>query len=211
MVRSAKFQGQWLGLGLWIGLGLWGPGALPGNAVEIEVGIVQRFGEEQNDTLTISSLSGDRLEVDIISGGQQQTLQTNQVTLEVAQQPLPQAELAEYIVLSDQGTFETAEDSAKFWRSLGIEVEITQPGRWQVWAKRDVYQTPLLRRLLLQELKAKGYTTPYLSSTVRTEKAIASFVVGGTGTIGPMWRSVRATVCLMSKKMAAQKVALPGN
>ncbi|ANV90625.1 SpoIID/LytB domain-containing protein [Picosynechococcus sp. PCC 8807] len=192
MVRSAKFQGQWLGLGLWIGLGLWGPGALPGNAVEIEVGIVQRFGEEQNDTLTISSLPGDRLEVDIISGGQQQTLQTNQVTLEVAQQPLPQAELAEYIVLSDQGTFETAEDSAKFWRSLGIEVEITQPGRWQVWAKRDVYQTPLLRRLLLQELKAKGYTTPYLSSTVRTEKAIASFVVGG-------YRYNRANVTIRSR------------
>ncbi|BAW96730.1 SpoIID-like protein [[Synechococcus] sp. NIES-970] len=179
MGRRAKFRGQWLGFICLVGLWLLGPGAWSAAAVEIAVGIVQRFGEEQDDTLTISSVSGDRLQVEIISGGTPQILETDQVTLEIGTQSLAQAELVEYIVLSDQGTFETAEDSARFWREQGVEVEITQPGRWQVWAKRDVYQTPLLRRLLLQQLREQGHTTPYLSSTVRTERAIASFVVGG--------------------------------
>lgn len=160
--------------------------------VEIKVGIVQRFGEEETDKLTIESLPGDRLTLEIETGGQPQVLETDRVTFTLGTFPLAQAELAEYVVLSDQGTFETAEDSAREWRSRGIEVEITQPGRWQVWAHREVYNTPLLRRLLLQNLKSAGFTDPYLSSEVAQNQAIASFVVGG-------YRYNRENVAIRSK------------
>ena len=62
---------------------------------------------------------------------------------------------------------------------MGIATEVTQPGRWQVWGKRDVYQTPLLRRLLLDTLQAQGYKDTYLETEVlEAEKKIA-FTVGG--------------------------------
>ncbi len=68
-------------------------------------------------------------------------------------QALPQPAVEEVVILGTYRTFETAEDSAQNWRSQGIEVEIAQPERWQVWAKRDVYSTPLLRRLLFQSVQ----------------------------------------------------------
>lgn len=74
------------------------------------------------------------------------------------------------MILSDRSTFETAEDSAKSWQRLGIEVEVAQPGRWQVWAKRDVYQTPLVRRWLLHSLKANGYEDPYLDTQILAQE-----------------------------------------
>lgn len=54
-------------------------------------------------------------------------------------QPLKVAAIDEKIVMSDCLTFETAEYNAEKWRKLGIQVEIAQPGRWQVWAKTEVY------------------------------------------------------------------------
>jgi SpoIID/LytB domain protein len=94
-------------------------------------------------------------------------------------QPLPAPMVEERVVLSTHSTFETAEDSANQWRQQGIEVEVAQPERWQVWAKRDVYQTPLVRRLLLQSLKAKGDTTAYLDTQVLQQVPRVSFVVNG--------------------------------
>ncbi|MGB2923828.1 MAG: SpoIID/LytB domain-containing protein [Limnothrix sp.] len=169
-----------MGLGCCLGISAVFSPQTQAREVEIKVGIVQRFGDETDETLTISSVPGDRLTVEFMGGdGNKKVINTDKITLEVASLPLSQPQLLEYVVLSDQGTFETAEDSAKFWQSLGIEVEITQPGRWQVWAKRDVYKTPLLRRLLLENLQTKGYDAPFLSSEVLEQRAIASFVADG--------------------------------
>jgi SpoIID/LytB domain protein len=149
--------------------------------IELKVGIIQRFGEEPNQTLTLSSLPGDLLTLRFVNGnGQAQTLQTNQAKLEITKQPLPQPVLEERLVLSDHATFETAEDSAKQWQALGIPVEITQPGRWQVWAKREVYPTPLLRRWLLQSLKGKGYGQPYLDTTLLSSEPLPSLTLKGS-------------------------------
>ncbi len=146
----------------------------------LNVGIVQRFGEDQDDQITVSSTQGDQLTIQFTTGeGQTQTIQTNQVTLAIASRPLNQPFIEEKIILSDEGTFETAEDSAKKWERLGIEVEITQPDRWQVWAKRSVYKSPLLRRWLIQSLKQQGYNEPYLETAVLKEKPIPSFVING--------------------------------
>jgi len=166
-----------------IALCFWGlSGSKPAQAedVNLKVGVAQRFGSEPTDELTLKATPGDSLSLRFLAGDMQpQTLETDQVTLEVATQPLSQPVLAEHLVLSDHATFETAEDSANQWRSRGIQVEVAQPERWQVWAKRDVYQTPLLRRLLLQSLQAQGYSTVRLESQVLPQVPRVSFVVDG--------------------------------
>jgi SpoIID/LytB domain protein len=148
--------------------------------IELQVGIVQHFGDEYNEELTIASTQGNPLTLRFSgSNGQAQTLQTSQVKLTVIPQPLTNPVVEERLVLSDHATFETAEDSAKEWQARGIAVEVTQPGRWQVWAKREVYQTPLLRRWLLQSLKAKGYDRLYLDTEVLSVKPQVTFSVNG--------------------------------
>ncbi|MGH2416091.1 MAG: SpoIID/LytB domain-containing protein, partial [Microcystaceae cyanobacterium] len=148
--------------------------------IELKVGIIQRFGEKSNDKLTLASTNGDLLILRFLdSNGQTQRLRTKQVKLEVVKQPLPAPFVEERLVLSDHATFETAEDGAKQWHEKGIEVEVTQPGRWQVWAKRRIYETPLLRRWLLKSLKTQGYDEAYLDTTVVSAKPLVSVVVNG--------------------------------
>jgi SpoIID/LytB domain protein len=148
--------------------------------LEIQVGIVQRFGEEKKDEITLSSTKGDILTLRFADrNGQTQTLQTDNVKLEVIDRPLQALALSERIVLGSYATFETAEDSANQWKAKGIEVEITQPERWEVWAKRDVYETPLLRRFLLQSLKAQGLDQPILESEIVSQILLPTFTVNG--------------------------------
>ena len=144
---------------------------------ELEIGIIQRLGAAPlNDDdpfieeVTIESPSGNSLQVSFPQQPQATPISTQQVVLQVDSDDLPQPKLAEKLVLSDRATFETAEDSANSWKKLGIAVEVAQPGRWQVWAKRDVYQTPLLRRWLLDSLQANGYESPYLDTEVLYQK-----------------------------------------
>ncbi|WP_416233471.1 SpoIID/LytB domain-containing protein [Anabaena sp. UHCC 0451] len=135
--------------------------------VELKIGIVQRFGVTPTDKLQITPTKGDRLQLKWQVDNQQQTLITaNPVQLETVMETLPQPKVQEVVVLGDFRTFETAEDSARNWRSQGIEVEIAQPERWQVWAKREVYSSPLVRRLLLESIKASGQNLPYLDTQI---------------------------------------------
>lgn len=153
---------------------------LPGNDTQLKVGIVQRFGSKPDDELTLQATPGDRLTLSFLGGDlQPKTLTMESVKLEVSMQALPQPVLDERVVLSTHPNFETAEDNAERWRSLGIETEIAQPERWQVWAKRDVYSTPLLRRLLLQSLQAKGVNTAYLDTKVLQQVPKVSWTVNG--------------------------------
>lgn len=141
--------------------------------IELAIGIIQRLGAAPLDArdptierVTINSVPGDSLQVNFPGESGAKPIKTQKVVLEINSLSLPQPKLAEKLILSDRSTFETAEDSANSWEKLGIEVEVAQPGRWQVWAKRDVYQTPLVRRWLLNSLEANGYTTPYLDTEV---------------------------------------------
>ncbi len=158
---------------------LWQPAA-KAKDVKLKVGVVQRFGEKSTDRLTLQATPGDRLTVRFLAGDMKpQTLQTNSLKLETVMQPLPTPAVEEHVVLSNHSTFETAEDSANQWRQQGIEVEVAQPERWQVWAKRDVYQTPLVRRLLLSTLKARGNTTSYLDTQILPKVPRVSFAIDG--------------------------------
>ena len=140
--------------------------------IKLEIGIIQRLGSEpiidkdpKIEQVTIKSTPGDFLTVRFIDRSTA-PIETDKVVLKVDSAKLTQPKLTEKLILSDRATFETAEDSANSWQKLGIEVEVAQPGRWQVWAKRDVYNTPLVRRWLLNSLEANGYDSPYLNTDV---------------------------------------------
>jgi SpoIID/LytB domain protein len=154
--------------------------------IDLQVGIVQRFGAEPQDEqqkpikqLTISSTEESLLSLRLLGQQSSQTIQSDRIVLSIQQQPLSAAILSERLVLSSHATFETAEDNANLWKTLGIEVEIAQPGRWEVWAKRDVYPTPLVRRWLMQSLQANGYTTPYLKTEILSSVPQVSIVAQG--------------------------------
>lgn len=142
--------------------------------LNLQIGIVQRFGDEPIDDqdeivseMEIVSPQGDLLTISSLEAVEpSQSITTKKVLLKTEDKALPKPILSERVVLGSHATFETAENDANFWRSLGIEVEIVQPGRWQVWAKREVYNTPLVRRWLLNSLQDNGYTVPYLESQV---------------------------------------------
>jgi len=148
--------------------------------IELKIGIVQRFGEQPTAKLQLEPTKGDRLKLKFKTGNKQQILVTkNPVKLETVMQALPQAAIEEVVVLGTYRTFETAEDSANKWRSQGMKVEIAQPEHWQVWAKRDVYSTPLLRRLLLQNIQAATKEKVYLDTKILKQVPRVSWVVDG--------------------------------
>ena len=139
---------------------------------KLAIGIIQRLGaapiDDRQPTIRkvkINSIPGDSLKVNFPDQANQ-NIETKEIVLRVDSTRLPEPKLSEKLILSDRSTFETAEDSANSWKRLGIEVEVAQPGRWQVWAKRDVYPTPLVRRWLLHSLEANGYISPYLDTKV---------------------------------------------
>ncbi|WP_052055995.1 SpoIID/LytB domain-containing protein [Myxosarcina sp. GI1] len=158
--------------------------AVATDEIELQVGIIQRLGakpindkEPAIEEVTISSTSGDSLTVSFPET--KKVIQTQKIVLDIEPQPLSKPQLSERLVLSDRATFETAEAVANSWKKLGIEVEILQPGRWQVWAKRDVYSTPLVRRWLLHSLQANGYEEAYLSSEMLTHQPQATLTIAG--------------------------------
>jgi SpoIID/LytB domain protein len=146
----------------------------------IDVGVVQRFGSDTRDTMTIKPVEGDRLTVKFPDKGAEKTIVTaNEITLDITPQPLPQPQLTERVILSTHRSFESAEDSANQWKAKGIAVELAQPQQWQVWAKRDTYKTPLLRRLLMQNLRSHGATTAFIDSKLEKQATKAHFTTGG--------------------------------
>jgi SpoIID/LytB domain protein len=147
--------------------------------VELQIGIVQRFGDKAKDTMTISALSGDKLTVKFAGGdGKIQTATVDSLKLETEMQPLNQPRVEEKVIFSEHRSFETAEEVAQQWKARGIEVEIAQPGRWQVWAKRSVYKTPAVRGLLVENL-AKQNVKVRLESKQLKEVPRPTFSVGG--------------------------------
>lgn len=147
--------------------------------VELQVGIVQRFGRASGDTMILKAQSGDRLTIQVENNGKPQTYTSDTATVAIAMQPLPEAKIEERVVFSTHRSFESAEEDANRWRAAGIPVELAQPKRWQVWAKRDVYNTPLLRRLLLQSVEAKGIQTAFIDTQVLQKEPQATLVVNG--------------------------------
>jgi len=148
---------------------------------ELKIGIVQRFASLKTDKLELEATSGDDLRLKWQTNDGQKTVISTANTVELIpiMETLRQPQVWEVLVLGDYRTFEAAEDSAKKWRSQGLKVEIAQPERWQVWAKRDVYSTPLLRRLLLTSIHTSGQKIPYLNTQVIKQVARVTWEVNG--------------------------------
>jgi SpoIID/LytB domain protein len=148
----------------------------------VQIGIVQRFGANPQDRLTLKASAGDKLTLSFPAsdGKSVQTLTTDNIVIDVAQQPLAQPMLDEKIVLSNHRSFENATASAFRWNQKGIETEIAQPKRWQVWAKRGTYNAPLVRRLLFYSLRFQGNSMVQLDSKVVRQQPKISWLLGGT-------------------------------
>ncbi|MEL7223550.1 MAG: SpoIID/LytB domain-containing protein, partial [Cyanobacteria bacterium J06576_12] len=146
---------------------------------EIKVGIVQRFGDEKDDKITLGPLAGDQLTVSFKTGSQTQTVTTDRLQIDIEMQALPTPQLQEWVVLSTHRSFESAEDSATRWQAAGINAEIAQPDAWQVWAKREDYSSPVVRRLLIENLHGAGYTNAFIDSRVVKEVPKVSFTADG--------------------------------
>ena len=146
----------------------------------LKIGIVQRFGERPQDRLTIKAPSGGNLTLSFPSadGKSIQTVTSDRIIIEIAAQQLTQPILEEKLVLSNHRSFENAAASAFHWNEQGIQTEIAQPRRWQVWAKRDVYDSMLLRYLAFYTLRSQGNVTVQLDRRILPQKAIASFTIG---------------------------------
>lgn len=145
---------------------------------EIEVGIVQRFGQAQDDRLRLTPDPGHTLTLRFPDHDQDKQITTQGVTLD-APYANQSPQLEERVVLSTHRSFESAEDSALDWQRRGIPVEVAQPGTWEVWAKRSVYNSPVVRHLLVADLQTKGFQDVHLSQTVATQKPQAAWVVNG--------------------------------
>lgn len=159
--------------------------ARPSQAVTtLDVGIVQRFGEQPQDLQTVRATGNGRLTVRFEQNGQTRNLAVQQFQIGAAPMTLPEETLREVVVLGTYRSFESAEESAMQWRSRGIAVEIAQPSnRWQVWADRDTYHTPLLRRLLydsLAPLRDRGDAQIVVQSAVIRQVSRPVWTIGGT-------------------------------
>lgn len=152
----------------------------PSNPI-LDVGVVQRFGNEPQNEVVLKPPTGDSLTLKFNVDEKPQTLTTTgEVKLKVEMQPLAEPQITERVILSTHRSFESAEDSATQWQSQGIEVEVAQPKQWQVWAKRDTYKTPLLRRLLMQNLQSNGSRTAFIDTQVQQQQPKAAITVNGT-------------------------------
>ncbi|MBD1872857.1 SpoIID/LytB domain-containing protein [Nodosilinea sp. FACHB-131] len=163
--RRSRWLGAVGGMAIALTTAIAAPAPAAQNPV-IQVGIVQRFGENLQDRITLEALPGEQLTLSFDTQGQPQTVTATRVVIGLTPEQLPEATLGERVVLSNHRSFETAEYSAQQWRDRGIEPEIAQPGSWEVWANRETYDSPLVRRLLVKNLQAQGFTEVFLDSEV---------------------------------------------
>ncbi|HEY9642740.1 MAG TPA: SpoIID/LytB domain-containing protein [Coleofasciculaceae cyanobacterium] len=183
MLRIQLFHGS---LGAALMVVCWAMIAKPGAAQEaplnpqLEIGVVQRFGSDSKDEITLKPEPGDTITLTLKNGEQPQVITTTKdVKVNVVMQPLPQPQVNERVVLSTHRSFESAEDSANSWKAQGIEVEVAQPKQWQVWAKRGTYSTPLLRRLLMQNLQSHGSRGAFIDSQIQRQEPKATLTIDG--------------------------------
>ena len=74
--------------------------------VELQIGIVQRFGAKPTDKLELAATKGDRLTLKFAVGTQQQTLVTDKpIQFTTVMEPLTQPVVQEVLVLGDFRTF----------------------------------------------------------------------------------------------------------
>ncbi|MEM6503299.1 MAG: SpoIID/LytB domain-containing protein [Cyanobacteria bacterium P01_C01_bin.89] len=190
---KAKKLTRWKKVAIAVPL-LWAGLISAARAVELDVGVVQRFGGEADDEVVLKAVDGDRLTIsfrDPKSPNQMRNLITDAIKLTVKSEPLPEPKLREIVILGTFRSFETAEEAANRWRSRGIAVEIAQPSnRWQVWGDRDTYDDPLARRMLLESIQQiqdntnNSEDSVALDSRMVRSRPVAVWTLGGQSYAG---------------------------
>ncbi|MEM8604995.1 MAG: SpoIID/LytB domain-containing protein [Cyanobacteria bacterium P01_H01_bin.121] len=173
---------------------------------EIDVGIMQRFGETQAEQVELQATPGQMLTLTFAGNDGPITLQTDRVVLHADRQELPESQLQERLVLGTFRSFESAEAQAELWQSQGIPVELAQPDTWQVWADRQVYTTPLLRRLLQAQLQQQGLTGIYLATDIVKQSSRIYWSVNGY-----KYHRDRLTVTASDAQIQVDGVLYPGS
>ena len=163
---------------------LLGLNIMPAKAVErynrlLKIGIIQKFGAKTTDKIIIKATPGDKLTLRFKTPAGEETLTTETVELKIKMKPLETPLLKERLIISSHRSYENAEEDAQLWKDQGIEVEVAQPGRWKVWAKREVYKTPLLRRWLLESIQAHSNTNAYLALETLKQRPTAYWNMNG--------------------------------
>ncbi len=145
----------------------------------LQIGIVQRFGENPQDRLVIRSATTEPLLLEFTADGKHtQTVSVPEVTVGIELQPLLVPEVEEKVVISHHRSFENASASAYRLQRLGIQTEIAQPRRWQVWGKRTVYSNSVLRSLLLLTLQAQGMPNAQIERRHISHRPVLVWQVG---------------------------------
>jgi SpoIID/LytB domain protein len=180
--RAGFGLASWFGLAATLTTGLLvapvAPVAAQSADIELQVGVVQRFGDKSQDAMTLTPLPGDQLTVKVIQGdGTTKSFQVDSLKFETKMLPVT-PRLEQRVIFSEHRSFETAEEVAQQWRARGVPVEIAQPNRWQVWADRQVYKSPAVLGLLVQSLDQQGVKVRLESKNV-TQVPVPSFVAGG--------------------------------
>jgi SpoIID/LytB domain protein len=151
---------------------------------ELKIGIIQRFGNQSSDRLTLIAPRQDRLKLKFLAAnGQQGELVTDRVDLSVKLVDTPDR-LEERLVVGNYRNFETAQNTVEILAQQGIKLEIAQPHSWQVWAKRDVYHHPHRRRQLLTQLQQGGNPNAYLDARLSAQENQLTWVSGGRSHLG---------------------------
>jgi SpoIID/LytB domain protein len=144
---------------------------------ELQVGILQRFGEEAEDQVEILAPQGAQLTLSFAdSQGYTQSKQTNRVTIGIMNQALTAPEQVERLILSSHKAFESAYASALEWQQRGIETEVAQPGEWQVWAERDRY-TSEQHQQILRYAQDQGLASTRLFQEERSTRPLLTWTV----------------------------------
>jgi SpoIID/LytB domain protein len=144
----------------------------------LQIGIIQRFGEKPQDRLVVRGGNGAPLTLQFTADGRNvQTVNVPELAVTVENQPLSQPEVEEKLIISHHRSFENAAATAYRLQELGVITEIAQPRRWQVWASRSVYNSPVLRSLLVTTLQKQGFNVQLAKRTL-TAKPFLAWQIG---------------------------------
>jgi hypothetical protein len=144
---------------------------------ELKIGIVQRFGSSPSDRVTLTSMVRDKLRLKFIDDQQRvRELATDRVELKVIAANIA-TRTSEKLIVDNYPNFETAQNTVETLAKQGIELEVAQPDRWQVWARRDIYNNPTSRRKLLTKLQQLGRANAYIDTKVLRQENCLVWIV----------------------------------
>ncbi len=202
-----------VGVSFWLG-GIGGAStiAAPANPT-LDIGIVQRFGENAGDLLTVSATGSGHVVMEYDSeGGEELVRNIPSITIDATDRYLPQPILEQRLILSRHRSFESADASARSWEELGVETLTVQPEEWQVWADPSLYDLEDYQQILtLAESQARPGVK--LESEMVSSRQHLSWSIQGETFTGEMveLRSSTGSPLMVNGKLYGGKLTLQPN